>query len=285
MWHQGGEQYLTIGHFRNDTDVTYLNLPYGNLGPYYYIDDVSLEPEQGAAFVASSTNFCEKFCVDFTDQSLNNPTAWQWFFPGGSPSTSTDQNPSNICYNVPGLYDVTLITTTLGGQDTLTLPGYVTVNATPATPVITQTGLVLTSTPAPLYQWQFNTVDIPGATDQDYTVTQSGLYTVVVSDSNGCVNTANITVLISGVSGINGKDISVITAGDNLIISTASANNDADNISLKLLNDMGQEVIRKEGVSFGSGSLTISLKGLPPGMYFLAIYMGHERIIKKIPIK
>src|SRR4030095_2569251 len=115
-------------------------------GTYYYIDDVSLEGQQGAAFQASSTNLCEKFCVDFTDQSINNPTAWQWIFPGGTPSTSTDQNPSSICYNVPGTYDVTLITSTLGGQDTLTLPGYITVNATPVTPVITQAGFVLTST-------------------------------------------------------------------------------------------------------------------------------------------
>lgn len=280
----GGEQYITIGHFRNDSDVTYINLPYGNLGPYYYIDDVSLEPEQGAAFVASNTDFCEKFCVDFTDQSVNNPMAWQWTFPGGSPATSTDQNPSNICYNVPGTYDVTLITTISGDHDTITLPGYITVHATPAVPLITQTGLVLTSSPAPSYQWQFNTVDIFGATDQSYTVTQSGLYTVVVSDSNGCVSTADIKVLISGIDDNHAENISVSITGENLVIITFGANNGADKISYQVLNEMGQEVIRQEGLSLRSGSLTISLKGLPPGIYFLAIDMGQEKIIKKIPI-
>src|SRR4030095_4332500 len=45
------------------------------------------------SFTASDTNVCEKFCTNFTDQSNNNPTSWQWQFPGGTPASSTDQNP------------------------------------------------------------------------------------------------------------------------------------------------------------------------------------------------
>jgi len=280
----GGEQFITIGHFRNDSDVTYLTLPYGNLGPYYYIDDVSLEGQPGAAFEASSTHFCEKFCIDFTDQSLNNPIAWQWTFPGGSPGTSTDQNPSNICYNVPGTYDVTLVTTSLAGQETLTLPGYVTVNATPATPVITQTGYVLTSTPAPAYQWQLNTVDIAGATNQDYTVTQSGLYTVVVSDTNGCVNAASVDIVISNVEDMAGKNISATVAGENLVITNFDMGNGSNKLSLQLMNETGRELMHREGVSFASGSVSLPLNGLATGIYFLVIDTGSGMIVKKIPI-
>jgi PKD repeat protein len=86
---------------------------------------------------------CEKFCVSFTDQSTNNPTAWQWYFPGGVPASSTLQNPSNICLPTPGTYDVTLITTNINGSDTVTLTDYITVNETPPFPVITQNGLTL----------------------------------------------------------------------------------------------------------------------------------------------
>src|SRR6185295_11760888 len=102
--------------------------------------------------------------------SLNNPTSWLWEFPGGNPSTSTDQNPMNICYNTPGTYDVTLITTNAGGSDTLTLSNYITVYTNPFAPLISQTGNTLTSTPATTYQWQLNSVDIPGATNQSYTI-------------------------------------------------------------------------------------------------------------------
>ncbi|MEP7171270.1 MAG: T9SS type A sorting domain-containing protein, partial [Bacteroidota bacterium] len=38
----GGEQYLTIGHFKTDAASTYQTINYGGQGAYYYIDDVSL---------------------------------------------------------------------------------------------------------------------------------------------------------------------------------------------------------------------------------------------------
>src|SRR6185436_9489400 len=85
------------------------------------------------------------FCIDFFDSSSNNPTSWQWSFPGGNPSSSTDQNPAFICYDLPGVYDVTLITTGPDGNDTLTLSNYITVYATPPFPTITQVGYTLTS--------------------------------------------------------------------------------------------------------------------------------------------
>src|SRR4030095_7770491 len=98
-----------------------------------------------------------------------------------------------------GVYDVTLITTTANGNDTLTLTDYITVYATPPFPSITQVGYTLTCDPASSYQWQFNTVDIPGATNQSYTVTQSGYYTVVISNEYGCVSSTTVYVLIDAI--------------------------------------------------------------------------------------
>jgi len=43
--------------------------------------------------------------VTFTDLSINNPTAWSWSFPGGTPSTSTLQNPV-FTYTAKGDYNV-----------------------------------------------------------------------------------------------------------------------------------------------------------------------------------
>src|SRR4030095_411091 len=93
---------------------------------------VKPSPAQAAvSFGAATTQLCQKFCTGFTDSSTNNPQSWQWLFPGGTPSSSTDQNPSQICYQVPGVYDVTLITTNASGSDTLTLIDYITVYQTP----------------------------------------------------------------------------------------------------------------------------------------------------------
>ena len=63
--------------------------------------------------------------VKFTDLSGGFPTRWQWTFEGGTPATSTDQNPT-VTYNQPGKFAVTLITFNAVGQsDPLVRTGFV----------------------------------------------------------------------------------------------------------------------------------------------------------------
>lgn len=64
--------------------------------------------------------------VQFTDHSTNNPTSWSWTFAGGTPSTSTSQNPS-VEYNAAGTYSVALTVTNNVGSDQIVRTGYVTV--------------------------------------------------------------------------------------------------------------------------------------------------------------
>ena len=80
-----------------------------------------------ANFSASATNIPAGNSINFTDMSTNTPTSWDWTFAGGTPGTSTDQNPLNIVYNTPGVYTVTLVATNAGGSDTQTKTGYITV--------------------------------------------------------------------------------------------------------------------------------------------------------------
>ncbi len=65
--------------------------------------------------------------VNFTDLSLYNPTSWSWTFPGGTPGTSTLQNPSGIVYSTPGIYQVSLTATNGNGSDTETKTAYINV--------------------------------------------------------------------------------------------------------------------------------------------------------------
>jgi PKD repeat protein len=81
------------------------------------------------AFTANSTSVSAGSSVNFTDQSTNSPVSWSWSFPGGTPSTSTAQNPSGIVYNTAGTYAVTLTATNATGFNSLTLPGYITVTS------------------------------------------------------------------------------------------------------------------------------------------------------------
>lgn len=59
-------------------------------------------------FAVYNNRICAGASVSFQDQSYNgNVTTWNWTFPGGTPATSTDQNPT-VTYNTPGVYAVTL---------------------------------------------------------------------------------------------------------------------------------------------------------------------------------
>ena len=85
-----------------------------------------------AAFVADQTVITVGSSVTFTDQSTNSPTAWSWSFPGGTPASSTEQNPV-VTYANAGVYDVTLTVTNSAGSDTHIETAYITVEDTGVT--------------------------------------------------------------------------------------------------------------------------------------------------------
>ena len=225
-------------------------------------------------FGVSDAKLCEKFCVNYFDSSTNNPTAWLWEFPGGNPSSSTDQNPANICYDTPGTYDVTLTTTNANGSSTTTFSNYITVYPTPPFPTISQVGYTLTSSIADAYQWQFNSNDIPGATNQSYTITQTGYYTVVVSDSNGCVNSTTEYVLISGIGDVTSNaNISIHPnpSTGNFIIELFNQKI-ADDVSIDVVNTLGQKVFSSsEKISSASFKKEINLADVASGVYYIEI--------------
>jgi len=82
-----------------------------------------------ALFSTSSSSICKGDCIDFTDNSSGAPTSWNWSFPGGNPSSSTAQNPTQICYDSTGYFDVSLIVSNSFGTDTLIEYAYIFVDS------------------------------------------------------------------------------------------------------------------------------------------------------------
>ena len=81
-----------------------------------------------ANFVTLTPTVCIGNTVNFMDISLNDATTWQWSFPGGTPTTSTAENPT-ITYNTLGSFDVELIASNGTSTDTLLMPNYITVTS------------------------------------------------------------------------------------------------------------------------------------------------------------
>ena len=91
-----------------------------------------------AEFIGSPLTLNETASVTYTDQSSDNGgpaiTQWAWTFEGGTPATSSAQNPV-IQYNTAGTYDTSLTVTNADGSDGELKEDYIQVNFVP-TPIV-----------------------------------------------------------------------------------------------------------------------------------------------------
>lgn len=79
-----------------------------------------------ADFEAGNIIVCEGQTLQFTDMSYHNTTNWNWTFTGGTPSSSSDQNPT-VTYSTAGTYTVTLTAGDGVTTDSETKTNYITV--------------------------------------------------------------------------------------------------------------------------------------------------------------
>jgi len=179
----------------NGCSDTLVNPGYINIGP-------NLVP----TFTVNSQTGCAPDTIDFTC-TVPNATSWLWDFGDGT--TSTLENPTHI-YTASGNYTIILtVTTGVGCNGTVTLPGYITIDPIPV-PAFTvnvpvgcsphTTFFTNTSTNATTYLWSFG----DGATSTDqvpfHTFADTGVYTVTLTaySANGCsasvTHTAAVTV-------------------------------------------------------------------------------------------
>lgn len=91
--------------------------------------------EVEAAFTASSTLVCSGEQIQFFNSTTGNNLSYLWTFEGGTPSTSTQQNPT-VTYTGTGIFDVKLVATNGTVSDSITKTDYIQVIATPDTPAI-----------------------------------------------------------------------------------------------------------------------------------------------------
>ena len=182
-------------------------------------------------FKLADTSLCSGTCVNFTNQSTRD-SSWQWLFPGGNPSSSNLQTPPQVCYNTPGTYSVTLITSNAFGSDTLTLTNYITVDPSPIAQINTNiatcqgTSINLTSSGGTSYAWSGPngfTSNLQNPTITNSGVANSGTYSVIVSNSVGCLDTGSTQINISAVTPAVANSNSPLCAGQVLNLTSNNA--------------------------------------------------------------
>ena len=162
----------------------------GECGTVTTTETITIATEPVAGFTANTLTGCTPMSVDFSDQSSNNVTAWSWSFPGGTPSSSTEQNPT-VTYNTPGNYTVTLMVSNGVGESTSTETNYIIVGSAPTADFSSvENGLTVSfnnnSVDGDTYNWDFGDGNNSTLMNPVHTYDDGGNYEVVLTVSNEC---------------------------------------------------------------------------------------------------
>ena len=251
-------QYGTFGEFRGELYIA----EHGN-GIIRKITDANAQPINLNGVVMDET------CADQTDGSITldvdaNTTGIEWS-NGATGETLTGLN--------GGTYAVTV---TLETGCTITR-SYIVETGLPDAPIIdlnidTQ-GLSVEDIFSS-YQWVRDGVVIPGATDPDFQPTESGVYTVVVTNTDGCELTANgIEVIISGTNELPGLTTFAVTPNpftDQLIVDFSTT--EPQELTLQLLDLNGRLRTERELGATTDRQLLLPTADLPRGVYFVRLF-------------
>jgi PKD repeat protein len=212
----------------------------------------------------------------------------QWSFPGGSPTTSTQANPT-VTYNSAGSYNATLIATGACAAQTVTQAqnNFVVVTAQPSTPVISNNnGTLSLGSVSGSVQWFLNNTPISGANGVTHLPSSVGNYTATVT-LNGCVSTsAPFPVNSVGIYDIGSGQTLVFPnpANDHFMIQLGEVKV-SETFTVIVTDLSGKEVIRKSFNNITSGaSLEISTSNLAIGMYQLLMFHNNEKQVVKIAV-
>jgi hypothetical protein len=226
----------------------------------------------------STPNLCPGSCTDFLNLSTY-ATSYQWSFPGATPDTSTATNPTNICYQNSGSYDVQLIATNANGSDTLLLSNYITVFPTPLPQAIIQNGDTLfANAGAATYQWYFNGNIITGATDYFYIAPASGDYNLIATDSNGCEAEAVINNVMAGFSPLSFGEGSGVRLFPNPVMNELTVRSSESGVialEVSIYNILGLAV-NLPTANCQLPTCYLDVSALSKGIYYLEVIAGEK---------
>ncbi len=151
-----------------------------------------------AGFTYNGNQCVTSNSFNFTNTGTSSGATYSWSFPGGSPSSSTAQNPTGITWSTPGTYTVTQ-TVTQGScnatyNQNITVYPAPTANITPTNVTCfgacNGSAFVSGSGGSGTYSYQWST----GSNNQTISSLCPGTYTVTVTDSYGCTGIGNVNI-------------------------------------------------------------------------------------------
>lgn len=244
---------------------------------------------------SSNSQECGPDTVYFYDASSGNPTSWNWIFIGGTPASSTEQNPM-VVYQHKGDFTVKLsVGNSSGVSDFLQAPSII--HITGEAPIVTASTsktVIQAGQYAELsasvsqwgnydYEWDHaGTLDNNAHQNPYAWPTETTTYTVKVTDLlTGCVGYASVKVIVLGTTANQEVDPNLFE-----VISALGSNEIRIKSTLKgyhaALFDVSGRIVKSEKCH--DVETIISTDDLAAGQYFLRIILGNKGYVKPITV-
>ncbi len=222
----------------------------------------------------------DSICVgDSTTLTASGGSSYFW---------STFSANTSITVSPPVFTTYTVTATDANGCEGTASIG-VTVNALPATPVITQSGNTMSTTAGfASYQWYFNGNPIPGANASSYTATQSGGYSVTVTNGSGCDASSTVfTFIFVAVNPANASSFGLVVfpnPNDGRFTIQLDLERDR-NVALGIYDLAGKQVWNQSGdLPYGEWKQGLDLSHLSKGTYLLQVISEGQKVTRKIVV-
>lgn len=238
-----------------------------------WVDIPSVVPPQ-PTISPSTASICTGSTVTLTAPS--GYSAYKW---------STGATTPNITVSTAGSYKVK-VTNSSGYNSPWSNEVIVTVNPNPPVPTITKNVDTLISSATTGNQWYKNGTIISGETSQKYTLTSSGNYKVVVTNTHGCSNeSAVMNTNPTSVSSIdNQTGISIYPNPTSQILNVKFENSFKD-LSYSMFDNSGRVVLTGKFHNINNGETkTINLNDLPSGIYNLKLFNNETNYTIKVTV-
>ena len=142
----------------------------------------------------------------------------------------------------------------------------------PIIPTLIITDNTLTCSPAVSYQWYLDGALIPGVSEQHLIAEESGLYSVLTTDANGCTAQSE-TILLEITNGENIVEAKHLRVYPNPVGQFLYLEATASPEAVRVLSANGQEVTAWQQWKTGQNAMEVST--LIPGVYFFQFLYEH----------
>jgi len=249
---------------------------------------VTVNPLPAAAGnISGPSSVCQgETGVIYSVPTIANATGYTWTVPAGATIVSgSNTHQITVDFSLIAVSgDIMVYGSNSCGSGTTSPDFPVTVNPKPPTPIITQEGVILTSSATSGNQWYFNGTLIPGATGQTHEAKSSGDYYTIVT-INGCSSDPSNTlhVIITGITTLPQSNLNIYPVPNDGMFTVSGSWIIDETLTLEVYNYLGVKIYGSKVQSVqGKVEQTIDLRPVPNGVYTVVLRTADNRVVKRI---